>query len=542
MPRRLDRFLLFLLRAFLFNLQLRLVLLPGFGSAETGLQDPVLPLAVGQHRGFLLNAEEKLAQAQFEATGDAEQYAATQTALLKEKIEEQKRAVAAAEQAVKALTDDGVKKNDKAMQTWRTKMVNAQTTLTRLQTKLNGTNAKLDTQTTDFAEAEAAGESYDTQLQAIGQGVNFEATILAIDNVKQRLETIIKTAVKAGKALWDAEAGGGKWADELMTAASQANLDVETYQSWQYASRFIDTSVDDIVKSRDRLKKELGSESEDMAKAFNALNVPTRNANGSVRDATEVFWDAVDALSAIEDETVRGMRAEKIFGESYRQLNPLISAGSKAYKDMAQEGRSVAVVSEKNVQALADFDDANQKVEAQLTKTKETLLGEMAPAFTRISDSFSHALTAFNAFLETDEGQEALANLNAAVGGIADVVASVDWQEAMEKATGLVTGFTSALSWIGDHGELVVGALGAMGAVWGGLTVSKDVLSFLQLVQGVKNLSGFAGAASATPSLGNAEGFGQAVSNAADGFASKVGSAGSEYHFHFFTAASEASR
>ena len=59
MPRRLDRFLLFLLRAFLFNLQLRLVLLPGFGSAETGLQDPVLPLAVGQHRGFLLNAEEK---------------------------------------------------------------------------------------------------------------------------------------------------------------------------------------------------------------------------------------------------------------------------------------------------------------------------------------------------------------------------------------------------------------------------------------------------------------------------------------------------
>lgn len=44
----------------------------------------------------MLSSEQKLAAAEFENTGDAEQYAATQARILKEQIENQKKAVAAA--------------------------------------------------------------------------------------------------------------------------------------------------------------------------------------------------------------------------------------------------------------------------------------------------------------------------------------------------------------------------------------------------------------------------------------------------------------
>ena len=43
----------------------------------------------------VLNSEEKLAKAQFQQTGDAQKYAAQQAEILKQKIEEQKAAVAA---------------------------------------------------------------------------------------------------------------------------------------------------------------------------------------------------------------------------------------------------------------------------------------------------------------------------------------------------------------------------------------------------------------------------------------------------------------
>ena len=63
----------------------------------------------------VLNSQQKLAKAQFQQTGDAEKYNAQQAEILKKKIEEQKKAVEAAEQAIKALTENGVAQNSRQM-------------------------------------------------------------------------------------------------------------------------------------------------------------------------------------------------------------------------------------------------------------------------------------------------------------------------------------------------------------------------------------------------------------------------------------------
>lgn len=444
-----------------------------------------------------LNAEEKLAKAQFEATGDAEAYAAEKTRILKEKIEEQKKAVAAAETAVKRLTEDGVDKNAKIMVEWRTKLNNARTALLRMQTSLNGTEAELAEQSTALTTAASDAAAFDENLSNIGTQVNFSAAISAIDGMKARLEAVIRTAARAGKAIWEAEVGGGKWADELSTKAQVAGMDVETYQAWSYASRFIDTSVDDIVASRKKLSAALDEPTDEILHDLNSLNVSHLDPlTGRARETEAVFWDVVDALGEVESQTDKEQLAMSLLGRSYDNLNPLITAGSKAYKQLAEEGRSVAVVSAENVEALSGFDDANERVDAALLKTKETLLAEVAPAFTQISDSIAEALGAFNAFLETEEGQQALGNLKTAMGGIADTISNVDFKKGLEDATGLINGLTGGLAWIGDHQEFVVGALEAVGIAWAGLTVSKDVLTFLQLAQSAKGLLGLTGAAS----------------------------------------------
>ena len=497
----------------------------------------------------VLNSEEKLAAAQFEATGNAEQYAADKTRILKEKIEEQKKAVAAAEEAIKNLTQNGVGKNDKAMTTWRLKLNNAKTALTRMQTAVDGTETELAEQSTALNTATTDAAEYDAQLSAIGKQVDFSAAISAVDEMRARLETVIRTAARVGKAIWEAEVGGGQWADEIATRSQVAGLDVETYQAWTYASRFIDTSVDDIVASRKKLAANLDEPTEDILHDLNSLSVAHLDpVTHRARETTDVFWDVIDALGEVESQSDREKLAMSLLGRSYDNLNPLITAGSKAYKELAEEGRNVAVVSAENIEALGGFDDANQRVDAALQKTKMTLEGELAPAFTRISDSIANALNAFNAFLETDEGQAAIANLNAALGGIATTVESVDFKQALEDVTGLINGFTGGLAWIGEHQEVVVGALGAIAAAWAGLTVAKDVLTFLQLIQSVKNLTGLTGAASeiskaatmAEGAAGAAKGifdnaanagnaFGQNVVNAGDAFGKGVGGAGDAF-------------
>ncbi len=444
----------------------------------------------------VLDSEMKLAKAQFEQTGDAQQYMAEQTRILKEKIEEQKSAVAAAQAAMNSLAANGVSKNDKTYQMWAQRLNTAKTTLVGLENQL--TKAE-----NGFEDVNTAAESTDSTLDSIDKEVRFQNTLKILENMRDRLNGIVRAAARAGKAIWDMETDAGKWADDLATAASQAGLDVETYQSWQYASRFIDTSVDDISKSIRKMEADLKSSSEDVLKTFNQLGVATRNADGSVRNANAVFFDTVDALGRVEDATKRGIYAQTLLGSHYNNLNPLIEAGSKAYEDMAEEGRRVAVVSEENVQKLGSLNDQQEQMNAVLEKTKMTLLSSLAEPFEKVSSGITNATMALNEFLESDEGKQALQELGEALDGLTGAFLGEDngkgtFESIVSDATGAVNAFTGALTWIKDNAGTVKAGLIGIGAVWAGLNVAPPVLEALHLISKINWGSVSKGTAEAT--------------------------------------------
>lgn len=471
-----------------------------------------------------LDSELKLAKAQFQQSGDAQQYAADRARILKEQIEQQKTAVATAEKALQQLTAQGFEKNSREVQNWTRKLNEAKTGLTRMETDLSKAQSELGQQADAFEATADSVDDYNSAINSV-QTPDFAGALHALDNVQQRFDTIISTAAKAARAIWTMEVDASQWADELVTAANVARLDPQVYQSWQYASRFIDTSVDTIIKERDRIEKELGSSSKETAEAFNALLVPTRNADGTVRDATAVFWDAIDALHGIPDATERGIKAEKLFGKTWTELNPLINAGSKAYLELADSAEEAgAVVSADGVDALGAFNDEWQKLDAQLTATKYQLLSELAPAFTEVAGAMSTAVTALNDFLETEEGQATLQNVKDAFAGIADQFKNADVAALIEKGAGTVQSLSSALGWIGDHADAVAGAIGVIGAALAGLKVTTEVLTFMNLLQKVGTAGAVAGAAKGVGVAGaGAAGAGAAGAAAGGGFLAKAG-------------------
>lgn len=432
-----------------------------------------------------LNSEQKLAKAQFEATGDAENYAAERTRILKEKIEQQQRAVASAEAAVKAMKEQGIDPNSKAMQTWRTKLNTAKTALTRMQTELNATEEELGEQGQAFNNATTDANDYQEQLDQIGKNVDFSATIQAIENVRERLKTIITGAGRAAKAMWNLERGAAGWADELQTNADIAGMSVVDYQGWEYASQMIDSSVDTIRGAYKRLGKNLDEPTDDMLKSLNELGVANLDRlTGQARDTMDVFWDVVDALGNVENTSRRDQIAMELFGKSFDDLLPLIKAGSEAYKQMVEVGKERAV-SQEAVDNLTALDDTLNDLDARFTQTKYEVLQQLAPAFQAAAGAAADALAAFNTFITSDEGQEQLEKLKGAITDVGDKLKDVDWKKAVEDASGIIQKLVDGFTWIVDHSEIVAGALGVMGAAFVGLTVSKDVLSVLQLIRGI---------------------------------------------------------
>lgn len=466
----------------------------------------------------VLDSEQKLAQAQFKATGDAEAFATEQTRILNEKIAEQQKAVTAAETAMKQLKDKGVSPTDKTYQAWATKLNTARTRLVNMESQLDQvTGSMVETR----VEADATGES----LQNVGKKLEWGNTITSLNTLNQALSSVLDTAGRIAAAVWNAEVDASKWADDLATAAAQTGIDVETYQSWEYASQFIDTNVDTIAKAMNRMAKDVGSESAELIKVFNKLGVSTRKADGSARNAQETFWDVIDALHNIKDPTEQAIYANQLFGDSWTQLKPLIDAGSEAYQNLAEKGLEVAVVSKQDVDALGAFNDAFNDMNSRLNKAQTTILARLAPAFTKIASSAGNAADAFNAFLDSEKGSAAIDALNSAIESLVSSLLGEDngagtFAAIIDLATSAVNKLTEALTWITQNGDTVASIVKGMGIAFAALKVAPSALAFVQLLSKIPigKLTSLFG--------GGGAGASGAASGAASAAASGAGSAG----------------
>ena len=437
----------------------------------------------------VLNSEQKLAKAQFEATGDAEQYAADQSRILKEQIAQQQKAVEAAEKAIKELTNNGVDKNSTQVQKWQTKLNNARTSLTQMQTRLDKVDGDLQENKDEFGKAETGAKNYDEQIQKVGKAIDIKAALDSLGSITGAIEKVVTKAAQAAKAMWELGADAGTWADNLITQATELGVDVETLQSWQYAARFVDSSVEDIVKNwRDLSDEKLLNDGKltEKGKAITDLKVAIYDASGTLKSSQAIFWDTIDALHGLEGVELEQM-ATRIFGNDWRKMLPLIKAGSAGWNEYAEQGREVSVVSEENVQALGAVDDAMQDLQARADKLKMDALAALAPTFQTVAEALSTAVTALNDFIQSEEGQAALASLNEALSGIISSLLGEDngkgtFESIVEKAAGAIKSLDGGLQWIANNKDAVTKTITGLAIAFGAMKISQGVLTALQLL------------------------------------------------------------
>ena len=98
-----------------------------------------------QNSAKTLDAALALNEKQFKATGDSETYMATKSELLNTKIEQQKSIISDAENALKAMTDNGVDKASKAYQDMQQQLLKAKGELVDAETAMANISGSADT-------------------------------------------------------------------------------------------------------------------------------------------------------------------------------------------------------------------------------------------------------------------------------------------------------------------------------------------------------------------------------------------------------------
>lgn len=354
-----------------------------------------------------MDAELKLSEAQFKASGDAEKYFAEQADLLKQKLSAQKDAAKAAEEMLLNLGKRGVAPTSTEYQRMAQRMLNAQAAVASTQAQLNSLDTKQKA-------AASSAKDLATEVGGIGKNVSLQNISDGLSKITSGMERAYRTAIRFGKTVMRSMMDATGWADDVTTRAIEYGTDVETIQKMDRVAAFIDTDVDTIIRAKDQLSKNQKNLAELLGISSDGRNVD------------DVFWEAGEAILALGEGFDQNEYAMKIFGKSWRELLPLFTAGREEYESLME---SQDVLSAEQVEALAKADDEIQKVQNEIQNLKREFWAEHSGTVIELlewvvnnKDSVIAALTAIGAGFAALRVAETAANIAKIVSGLKTII------------------------------------------------------------------------------------------------------------------------
>jgi phage-related protein len=167
-------------------------------------------------------------------------------------------------------------------------------------------------------------------------------------------------------------------------------MSTESLQAYKYAAELVDVPLETLTASMAKQVKSMSNArdgSKNFMDAYKRLGVSVTDANGNLRDSDKVYWETIDALGKVSNETERDALAMQIFGKSAQELNPLISQGSAGIAALTDEAKRMgAVMSQDSLNALGKFDDSVQRLKSGSAAAKNMLGMVLLPQLQTLAD------------------------------------------------------------------------------------------------------------------------------------------------------------
>ena len=376
----------------------------------------------------VLGSEMKLVTAQFDKNDNSIEALTARQQVLGKEVDAQRQKVETLRAALANATES-FGENDRRTQAWQIQLNNAQATLLDLERQLDESTDALDKagremdntgdQADDMGDEvdEAADEADDAGKSFESLGTICKATAATM---AAAFAAVSAAAIAAGKALVDMAVEGAAYADTVLTEATVTGIATDKLQEYMYAAELVDVSTDTLTKSMAKQIKSMKAVQDGTklsVEAYDKLGVSVMNAYGSLRDSDTVYWEVIDALGKIENETERDALAMQILGKSAQELNPLIEQGAARMQELGDQAQAAGyVVSDEMLNAYGALDDQLQYLNVGATAAKNALGTVLLPVLTNLAGEGVDLLGEFT---------NGILDANGDIGKMSDVIGDI---------------------------------------------------------------------------------------------------------------------
>ena len=294
--------------------------------------------------------------------------------LLGKQVEQTKTKLETLKKTEEELNKAGVDKHSDQYRTLQREIISTEDSLRKLEAAAAASNVTLTKVSQTFGKiSDASGK-----VAAATKGISAAAG--------GALAGIAGLAIKSAAA-----------ADDLNTLAKQTGISTAELQKMQYASDLVDVSVDTITGAMTKMKKNMASTSADTQAAFQRIGVSVTDANGQLRSSTDVFYEVLQGLSNISNETERDVVAMQLFGKSADELAGIVDDGGAALKSLGEEAEQLGLIlDQETLDSLNNVNDQVDKLKAkangEIAKSGAKALEALMPVFEKVLDAMNKAL------------------------------------------------------------------------------------------------------------------------------------------------------
>jgi len=235
------------------------------------------------------------------------------------------------------------------------------------------------------------------------------------------------------------------YADSMSDLAGKTGIAVEQLTAMEYALNFSDATLENYTDGLQKLTVNMVASIEgnkDLSSTFQKLGVSVVDAQGNVRQSKDVFLDAAEAISKMQDGAVKTDLAMKLFGKSAGpELIPFLNQGKEGIRALKEEAQEMgAVVSTDMAEKSAQFNDNMAKMGYAAKGAWNVLAGELLPTLNAVTEGMKKATT------DTGILKSAVSGLGVVFHGLYQVIAtsviSIDFfANGLGKTAAIATAF-----------------------------------------------------------------------------------------------------
>jgi hypothetical protein len=179
-------------------------------------------------------------------------------------------------------------------------------------------------------------------------------------------------------------------ADKLGKMAQSIGVPVEELSKLKHAADLSGVSLESLSKGVGRLNRNLVEGAQGLStpiRAFEALGISIRNADGSLKTVSQALPEIADRFANMRDGPEKTALAMQLLGRAGAQLIPMLNLGAAGINELMQEAEQLGlVIDSKTAKAAEEFRDNLTRLARVKDGMITQITARLAPALAVLSE------------------------------------------------------------------------------------------------------------------------------------------------------------